>query len=176
MADTTFCDVTMEDYVARECGTDFAGIVGMVLVDPDEEPTQNNLETASWYDTEAIASPQTVFLIRNTRGVYTGGTPTEEEGFGLESVRTTGADHTATVEVEGLAENRAFWEGANRRRWKVGLATAGGLLYWINTPVNVYAKINNQRSTKGMAFWAIDLKWQSYSNPEVFEAPEGVFA
>jgi hypothetical protein len=75
-----------------------------------------------------------------------------------------------------LAENRAFWECANRRRWKVGLATAGGLLYWINTPVNVYAKINNQRSTKGMAFWAIDLKWQSYSNPEVFEAPEGVFA
>ena len=173
MADTTFCDSDVPDYVQRECGTDFAGIVGFALIDVDQDPNQATLESSvTWGDT----SPQLYYVIKNTRGEYNGGSPTEEEGFGTESTRVTGADHTATIEVEGLLENRDFWEGVNRRKWKVALVTAGGLMYYISKPVSVYAKINNQRSTKGMAFWSIDLKWQDFSNPEVFTAPDGIFA
>lgn len=172
MADTTFCDSDVPDYVTRECGTDFAGIVGMGLIPLSENPTDEELEAA---ETWADASPQVYYVIQNTRGEYPGGTPTEEEGFGNESTRVTGADHAATVEVEGLAENRDFWEGVNRRKWKVVMITAGGLMFYVDTPTSVYAKINNQRSTKNMAFWAIDIKWQSFSNPKVLTAPEGVF-
>jgi len=175
MADTTFCDSDQPDYVTRECGTDFAGIVGIGLVPLDETPTDEELESETYWSDATAASPSIIHVIPNTRGEYPGGTPTEEEGFGTESTRVTGADHAATVEVEGLIENRDFWEGANRKRWKVALVTAGGLLYWITDPVSVYAKINNQRSTKGMAFWAIDLKWQNFSNPVVLNAPEGIF-
>ncbi len=175
MADTTFCDSDQPDYVTRDCGTDFAGIVGIALIPLDENPTDEDLESAEFWQAEIDASPSTIHVIKNTRGEYPGGTPTEEEGFGTESTRVTGADHAATVEVEGLIENRDFWEGANRKRWKLALVTAGGLLYFISDPVSVYAKINNQRSTKGMAFWAIDLKWQNFSNPKVLEAPEGIF-
>jgi hypothetical protein len=175
MADTTFCDTNVPDYVPRECGTDYAGVVGIGLVATDEEPSDADLENATWWTDGENASPQKIYVIQNTRGEYTGGTPTEEDGFGLENTRVTGADHAATVEVEGLAENRDFWEGANRRKWYVALVTAGGLLYWIEVPCSVYAKINNQRSIKGMAFWAIDIKWQSFSNPKVLTAPEGVF-
>jgi hypothetical protein len=174
MADTTFCDSDVPDYVNRECGTDFAGIVGIGLIDVDLSPNEAVLISSETWDTET--SPQLYYLIKNTRGEYTGGSPTEEEGFGTESTRVTGAEHAATVEVEGLSENRDFWEGVNRRKWKVVLVTAGGLMYYINRPVSVYATINNQRSTKGMAFWNISLKWQDFSNPEVYEAPEGVFA
>lgn len=172
MADNTFCEGEIPDYVARECGTDFAGIVGIGLIPTTESPTDEELEDdATWVD----ASPQVYYVIQNTRGEYPGGTPTEEEGFGLESTRVTGADHAATVEVEGLAENRDFWEGVNRRKWKVVFVTAAGLMLYVDTSVSVYAKINNQRSTKGMAFWAIDFKWQSFSNPKVLTAPDGVF-
>lgn len=175
MADTTFCDSNVPDYVARECGTDYAGIVGIGLIDTGEDPSDANLELDTYWTAGEAASPQVIYVIRNTRGEYTGGSPTEDDGFGLENSRVTGADHAAVVEVEGLLENRDFWEGVNRRRWKVALVTAGGLLYWINVPCSVYAKINNQRSIKGMAFWSIDIKWQSYSNPDVLTAPEGVF-
>jgi hypothetical protein len=172
MADTTFCDSDVPDYVQRECGTDFAGIVGIGLIDVDEDPSDGELsEPSTWDDT----TPQLYYAIPNTRGEYTSATPTEEEGFGLESTRVTGADHSATIEVEGLIENRNFWEGANRRKWKVVLVTAGEIMYYVDVPVSVYARINNQRSTKGMAFWSIDLKWQSFSNPKVLNAPEGVF-
>src|SRR5690606_11386770 len=129
MADNTFCDSDVPDYVARECGTDFAGIVGIGLIATSEDPTDEELEDeATWADD----SPQLYFVIQNTRGEYPGGTPTEEEGFGLESTRVTGADHAATVEVEGLIENRDFWEGANRRKWKVVFVTAAGLMLYVN--------------------------------------------
>lgn len=175
MADMTFCDAEMEDYVTRDCGTDFAGIIAMALIPEDEDPTDEELESAEYWDEALEASPSTTHIIKKTRGNYDGGTPTEEEGFGLESTRVTGADHAAVVEVEGLKENRNFWEGANRRRWKVVLVTAGDIMYYIDVPTSVYAKINNQRSIKGMAFWAVDLKWQSLSNPKVLTTPTGVF-
>jgi hypothetical protein len=175
MADTTFCDSNVPDYVTRECGTDYAGIVGIGLIAVSESPTQEELELDTYWTEGEVASPQVLYVIRNTRGEYTGGTPTEEEGFGLESVRTTGADHASKFEVEGLIENRDFWEGVNLRRWKVALITAGGLMYYIDKPANIYAKINNQRSIKGMAFWDVDVKWSDYSNPFVYTAPVGVF-
>ena len=175
MADLSFCDDNVPDYVSRECGIDYAGIVGIGLIKDEENPTDANLEDPAWWEAEIIASPQSVYVIPRTRGEYTGGTPTEEDGFGLQSTVVTGADHAATVEVEGLIENRDFWEGVNRRKWKIVMITAGGLMYYVDVSTSVYAKINNQRSTKNMAFWAIDLKWQSFSNPKVLEAPEGIF-
>jgi len=175
MADLSFCDDNVPDYVPRECGIDYAGIVGIGLIKDEESPSDANLESAAWWEDEIIASPQSVYVIPKTRGEYNGGTPTEEDGFGLQATVVTGADHTATVEVEGLIENRDFWEGVNRRKWKVALITAGGLMYYIDVSSSVYAKINNQRSTKGMAFWGVDIKWQSFSNPKVLNAPDGIF-
>ena len=175
MADTSFCDENVPDYVNRECGIDYAGIVGIGLIKDEEVPTDANLKDATWWEDEIAASPQSVYVIQKTRGEYTGGSPTEEDGFGLQASLVTGADHSATVEVEGLIENRDFWEGVNRRKWKVALITAGGLMYYVEVPASVYATINNQRSTKGLAFWSVAIKWQAFSNPRVLDAPDGVF-
>jgi len=175
MADTTFCDENVPDYVNRECGIDYAGIVGFGLIKDDEDPSDADLEDPTFWEAAVDASPQAYYVIPNSRGEYLGGTPTEEEGFGLQSTIVTGADHPATVEVQGLIENRDFWEGVNRRKWKVVLITAGGLMYYINVAASVYAKINNARSTKSMAFWSVEIKWQSFANPKVLNAPEGIF-
>jgi len=175
MADLSFCDIEIPDYINRDCGIDYAGIVGILLVKDDQSPTDAELEDPAWYEAEIIASPQSVYVIQKTRGEYNCGTPTEEDGFGLEGTRVTGADHASPIEVEGLIENRNFWEGVNRRKWKVGLVTAGGLLYWNGISSSVYSKINNAKSTKAMAFWSVDIKWQSFSNPKVLTAPDGIF-
>jgi len=172
MADTTFCDVTVPDYVPKECGVDRAGIISIGLIDLDQNPTRLNLESEAFWEARIAASPQLYYVINKTRGEYAGGQPTTEDGFGTEASRVTGADHTATVEVEGLSENRDFWEGVNRKRWKLVMITAGELMYYVSKPVSVYAKINNQRNIKGAAFWTVELKWQDFSNPEVFEAPD----
>lgn len=175
MADTSFCDANVPDYISRDCGIDYAGIVGIGLIKDDQSPSDADLEDPNWWEAEIIASPQSVYVIPNTRGEYNGGTATEQDGFGLQATVVTGADHTANIEVEGLIENRDFWEGVNRRKWKVALITAGGLLYFIDVSSSVYAKINNAKSTKAMAFWSVDIKWQSFSNPKVLTAPEGIF-
>lgn len=175
MADLSFCNVEVPDYVTLQCGNDFAGIVGLGLIKDDQSPTDGQLESADYWEDGIIASPQVVYVIPKTRGEYTGGSPTEEEGFGLQGTIVTGAEHVATVEVEGLIENRDFWEGVNRRKWKVVLVTSAGFMYFVNVSSSVYAKISNARSTKSMAFWMIDIKWQSYANPKVLNAPAGIF-
>ena len=170
-----FCSIDVPSYVQKECGIERAGIVAIALLDLDQNPSDANLESATWWNTVLASSPSVAIRILQTRGEYNGGTPTEEEGFGRESVQTTGADHQSTVEVEGLLDNRDFWEAVNRKKWLVVLVTNADLLLYVNTPVNVYAKIMNPRNIKGNAFWSLDLKWQSFDNPRVLEAPVGIF-
>lgn len=170
-----FCSTDMPEYVVQECGIERAGVIGVGLVDLDEDPDQTDLEDASWWTALLAQSPQTSFVIQNTRGQYDGGQPTEEEGYGTESTQVTGADHEALFEVEGLLDNRDFWEGANRRKWKLAIVTNAMLLYWVNVPATIYSKIMNPRNIKQGAFWAVSAKWQDYSNPAVYEAPDGIF-
>lgn len=170
-----FCSIDVPDYVQKECGIERAGVVAIALMDLDQNPSDANLESATYWNTVLNASPKTHIRILQTRGEYNGGTPTEEEGFGREATQVTGADHEAVVEVEGLADNRDFWEAVNRKKWLVVLVTNADLMYYVNAPVTVYAKIMNPRNIKSNAFWALSLKWQSFDNPRVLEAPAGIF-
>lgn len=170
-----FCSINVPDYVQKECGIERAGIVAIALMDLDQDPSNANLSSASYWNTVLASSPTTHVKILQTRGEYNGGTPTEEEGFGREATQVTGADHEATAEVEGLLLNRNFWEAVNRKKWKLVMVTNADLLYYVDAPVTVYAKLVNQRNIKGNAFWGLSFKWQSYDNPIVVEAPVGIF-
>lgn len=170
-----FCSINVPDYVQKECGIERAGIVAIALMDLDQQPSNANLSSAAYWTTVLAASPTTHVKILQTRGEYNGGTPTEEEGFGREATQVTGADHEATAEVEGLLLNRNFWEAVNRKKWKLVMVTNADLLYYVDEPVTVYAKLVNQRNIKGNAFWGLSFKWQSYDNPVVVEAPVGIF-
>lgn len=171
MADI-FCSTDIEDFVPLECGIERAGIRAIGLIDLTEEPSDANLEDASFWTTKLATSPAKYWLIKPTRGEYNGGTPTEEDGFGMESTQVTGADHEATIEFEGLDANRDFVESINRRKFKLVLFTAAGLMLYIEAPVTIYTKITNPRSIKAGAFWAMIAKWQSYDNPKVLTTPD----
>lgn len=173
MADP-FCEIDVPSYVPKECGIERAGIIAIALIDKDEGFNNADLEDITWWTNKLDDSPALWHLIQQTRGDYPGGTPTEEEGFGTESTQVTGADHAANVEVEGLLDNRDFWEGVNLKKWKVVIFTNGGLMFYISTPVTIYAKINNPKSIKAGAFWMVSLKWQDISNPVVLETPDGL--
>ncbi len=172
MADVFCFDNNIPDYVAKECGMERAGIIGIALFDKSQNPTDAQLQDVAaltyWNSTQST-SPRYVHIIKSTRGEYTGGAPVEEDGFGIEDKQITDAEHTSNIEVEGLLDNWTFWETVNRRKWKVALLTNAGFLLWINRPVTVYAKINNPKNIKANAFWMIALKWADISNPKVLD-------
>jgi hypothetical protein len=175
MADV-FCSQDVDTYTQVDCGIDQAGIVAVAYIDTDTAtPTKENLETEAWWTALLEASPAGVHIVTKTRGEYPGGTPTEEEGFGRESNQITGANHEANTEFEGIEENRDFVEGINRRKWKVAFITNGNKGIYIDSPVTVYGKLNVPRGITTAAFWMINHKWQSYSNPVVFEIPDNIF-
>lgn len=80
-----------------------------------------------------------------------------------------------TLEVEGLLDNRDFWESVNSKKWFVAAVTNADLLLYIGTPATIYAKINNPRDIKAGAFWMVSIKWQDIANPRVVEAPADIF-
>lgn len=175
MADV-FCGVDSEEYVQQDCGIERAGIVAIGLVDAGvTTPTKEQLATQAWWDGLTGVSPAQAIIIKKTRGSYDPATNTEEEGFGRESTQVTGAEHTAPFEAEGLLDNRDFWEFVNRKKWKMAIVTNGDLLYFVDAPVSVTARINNPRDIKASAFWSVETKWQSFDNPIVAEMPPLVF-
>lgn len=171
MADI-FCTTEVDEFIPLECGIERAGIIALGLLDTSEEPTDANLQDASWWTTELATSPATVWLINPTRGEYNGATPTEEDGFGTESTQVTGADHEAVIEFEGLLLNRDFVESINRRKFKLVMFTNAGLMYYVDAPTTMHQSIKNPRSVKAGAFWGGTAKWQSFDNPKVLTAPD----
>lgn len=183
MADI-FCSTEQGEYTQIDCGIDQAGIVATAYIDTSAIDvagmTRAQLKTyleleANWTALLGASPAAEVFIATKTRGEYPGGTPTEEDGFGRESTQVTGATHEATTEFEGIEENQDFVEGLNRRKWYVAFITNGNKGIFVGNPVTVYGKLNVPRGITTAAFYMLSHKWQEYSNPIVFEAPDNIF-
>lgn len=165
-----FCDELTPDFVQQECGVERAGIVAVVLISTAVgTPSDANLASATYWNTLLNQSPPLAYRILKTRGEYPRPTVTSEEGFGRESKQNTGADHVINWEVEGIDDNREFFESANRKKWKAGYVTAADLLYFVDEPTSVDGRINNPKDIKAEAFWMVESAWTSFSNPRVID-------
>lgn len=174
MADV-FCEEEVPDFIPLDCGLELGGIVGVGLIHSSESPTNNELESASFWEDKFDESPQRYWNLPDTRGSYPGGTPTEEEGYGRNSIRRTGADHEATVEVEGVEANRDFMDKVNKRKkWHVVFILNGGLMLYARD-VSIWAKVVVDQSIKTSVRWNLSFKWSSFDVPVVLTAPEDIF-
>jgi hypothetical protein len=160
----------MEDFQVKACGIDFSGIIQVGLIDPSLSPTDSDLQSTTWWESQQQASPQTAFLIKNTRGEMPAGSVTTQEGFGTAETQVTGATRTATIEYEGMKENYDATEGANRREWKVVLFTYGGLMYYVQTKASFFATPIVDRDKKVGSFYQAQLSWQDYTNPKPLDS------
>jgi len=168
-----FLDETISDYTVRDCGIDFAGVVGIALINVYEDPDIEDLADPEFWVTRLSSTPQKYFVIRNTRGEYANPEVITEED--LVGYLVTGANHSAMIDAPGLKENYLFWNEVKNHNWKLCIVTSGGLMYYIDKPVSFYPKIVNQKSIKGEAFFQVQMKWMDLSNPFILEAPDGIF-
>lgn len=171
MALSIFCNPSVPDFVQKQCGTELGGIVSLSLIDVNIDPSLTDLTTLSWWTQKLAATPQHVWVIKDTRGSYAGGTPTEEDGFGRVPTLRTGADHEANVESRGVVDNRTFWASVNQNaKWNAVLFTNGLSGHYIQD-VSVYAKQVIDQSIKSSIRMSANLKWSDdMSNPLVFDA------
>lgn len=186
MADI-FCVDDQPEHVQLECGSELAGIVAIALLLPTVEVDINSLATYLedpdwWEDRLENDSPQSAFIVLNTRGEKAAGTPTEEDGFGLVPIERTGSDHELTFDSLGVMANQAFWAAVNRRRnWKMVYLTAGrdadgNFEAFYVTNVSVFADEVIGRSTKSRKFYTASAKWSTGMTPAVpFYAPASIF-
>lgn len=185
MADI-FCVDDQPEHVQLECGSELAGIIAVAFllpdVDVDIESLETYLEDPDWWNDRFADSPQSAFLVLNTRGEKSPGTPTEEDGFGLVPTERTGDDNELTFDSQGVMANRNFWAAINRRRnWKMVYVTAGQdadgnfEAFYVEN-VSAYASTNIPRSIKARKFMTASAKWSTAMTPEVpFYAPRSIF-
>lgn len=168
---SVFCDQTLPDWVQKECGTEPGGIIAFALIDKDEAPTKAELETLSFWTNHLDSSPTNYHVVKDSRGTYPGGTPTEEEGYGKTPTIRTGADHEANLEVRGILNNRTYAAVANQTdKWNVVLVTNAEIGLYIED-VSVYFKLIVDQNIKSTMRWGVNLKWSDdLSNPLVFDA------
>jgi hypothetical protein len=173
MADI-FCGTAMADWQVKDCGIDFAGVIALGMIDPTLAVTDSDLKSTTWWESQQQASPKQVWLLRNTRGEVPAGSVTSEEGFGREDTQVTGASRTATIEYEGMIENYAATEAANRRKWKLVFFTSGNVMYYVDAPATFFASPVVNRDKKTGQFYQASISWQEFSNPKALEAPENL--
>lgn len=181
-----FCEDEMPDYVQQDCGVEAGGIIalGFILkgthVGENDTERLSNLEDSEWWNAGLEGSPQTHWVIHNTRGSKAAGTPVEEEGFGLDSVERNGDDQEISGEALGIVDNRDFWAGANKRKgWGVVTISKGvgneriGLYH---PDASVYADIIIDQSIKSRLRWGFNIKLSTDLTPALpFHAPSSVF-
>ena len=171
-----FCEQRQSPYTQMDCGIDQAGIVAVGFICEDTTtPTKVNLESEGWYTALLRQSPPCLFVAAKTRGEYPGGVPTEEDGFGKESTQITGAKHEATIEFEGIDENRLFVEGVNSKKWKMVFITMGKKGIYVDAPATPYGHLVVPKGILTAAYWQMKISWQDYANPVVFDQPANIF-
>jgi len=183
-----FCDQSQPEYVQLDCGSELGGIIAIGLIKPayvigtTETLIAAQLSIASFWTTAKNASPQYAWTVLDTRGEKPAGTPTEEEGFGLNPTERTGDDNELTFDALGIMSNRDFWAIANKKRnWQMVYVTAGKNssgnyeAFYVDN-VSLYVSEVIQRSVKSRKMWTGSAKWSTAMTPALsFFAPASIF-
>ena len=186
---SVFCDFSTPDWEQFDCGSELGGIVATGFIDYSIDVGTStadkitNLESAAWWTAGLDASPQTHWVIRDTRGTLPAGTPTEEEGFGLIPTERTGDDREATWEALGVMDNYNFVGSINKKRNLGFVAVTAGYdagedgyesFYYPNT--STYMSEVYDQSIKTRKRWSASTKWSSDMTPGIpFYAPPSIF-
>ena len=185
MADV-FCIDELPDYVQLSCGVELGGIIAVGLIlnsvdvgDTDIEKVSNLEGELFWYLGEN-STPQTNWIILNTRGSKPVGTPIENDGYGLNSIERTGDDQEIIFDAIGIVDNRDFWAGVNKRKsWKLVTVSKGSGgnfigLYFEN--VSIYADVTIDQSIKSRMRISVSAKFSTDMTPGLpFTAPRSIF-
>lgn len=184
-----FCSEDAPDFIQLECGRELGGVVSMGLIKYGTELGATDAEIISLLESEATwtngidASPQTMWIVKKTRGSLPAGTPTEEEGFGLDATSFNGDDRELSFEAQGVMENTDFVKAVNKRTgWGLVYVTAGydqandGYNAFYAPNVNIYMSQVIDQSIKSQMRWAGTAKWSTDGSPSIpFIAPASIF-
>lgn len=180
-------DIEAPDYVQAECGIETGGIIAVGFVKPDHDIGDTDEEKISFLESEVQwsnglgDSPQTMYVIKSTRGSKAEDSYTEEDGYGLNATEVTGADEEWLFRSLNVQDNRDFVRAINKRRtWHVLFVTSkkvgAGYLAHFRENVNVKGSLLIDESTKTRQVWSWRARASHDTTPPLqLIAPESIF-
>lgn len=171
------CVSTIRPFVTPECSDERGRIVGLAFIHENihsaiyADPSNASL----WVD-GSYAADLTVF--QEVRGTYDGGSPTTLPGFGNQDTKTSNADRTITVQVQGVKGNEGFWDDMRRSNNFYVAVVVGGdydLLMINNKTVDIFASPPVEEGLETEVTWNVIIKWKDANNMKTSSVPAGVF-
>lgn len=180
-------DQDAPDYQQAECGIETGGIIAFGLIKPGTEIGDTDEEKVSFLESEVQwgdgigASPQTMFVVKKTRGSKGEDSYTEEDGYGLNATEVTGADEEWLMRSLNVYGNRDFVAAVNKRRtWHLVVVTSkkigDGYLAHYRENVSIKGSLLLEESTKTKQVWSWRARASHDTTPPLqFIAPESIF-
>lgn len=188
MADIV-CSESAPDWVVEDCAGSLGGVVAVGFLDDSvdvgatDAAKISSLSSEVFWSTQMGASPNLGWVLKKTRGSLPLGTPTEEDGYGLASVKRNGADFELSFEVLGafLLQNRNFVKAMNKRSAMgfvfvtAAKSGTGYEAYYVENAAPFMGLIIEQ-SIKSTKRYGGSVKWSSDGDPGLpFVAPSTIF-
>lgn len=107
-----------------------------------------------------------IIIIPKTVGSFDGGTPKVGDGYGDEQERKLGDDYVLSVKDPSYAENKDFWEAAEKEVWNIAFRTETKLHY-VKADCKVTAKAPVEEGLDSRIVWNVEVKWFSANKPEM---------
>lgn len=188
MADLV-CSEDAPDWIVEECAGSLGGIVAVGFIDStvDVGATDaakiSSLQSEVFWSNQMGSSPNLAWVLKKTRGSLPLGTPTEEDGYGLASVKRSGADFELSFEVLGafLLQNRNFVKAMNKRSavgvvWVTAAKSGTGYEAYYAENASPFMGLIIEQSIKSTKRYGGSVKWSSDGDPGLpFVAPASIF-
>lgn len=140
-----------------------AGLAG-ILVAP---------ETLGVYTTALAAN--NLFLIKNSRGSFDGGTPVEGEGYGDQVSRLLGYDYVLNVKDPVYKSNRNFWDAMKSRADVYVFFRTETQLHISEKPVVILPKNPVAEDLNAAVVWDVEIKWRQKALLIPIDVPATLF-
>lgn len=140
-----------------------AGLAG-ILVDPET--------LGVW--TTAIAAGH-VFMIKNARGSFDGGTPVYVDGFGDQIQRLIGYDYVAAAKDPVYKSNRNFWNSVKGRTDVYFFFRTETQTHISDKPVTIAPKNAVAEDLISQVIWEAEIKWRQKDLLTMFDTPATLY-
>lgn len=172
------CKQQIPSFTELACTFEAGRINAIAFVDEDKaalaDATPSLWSTPSFYTDEDYAGD--IVIHQKVSGEYSGA-DVQITGKGNQQQRLGGKNHTATIRVESVKGNNAYWDKLNiSTNYRLVFVTDDYNLLLVSTRnVGISANLVVPDSLDGVTEWEITLTWSDIAVPESYDVPAGIF-
>jgi len=166
------CDTAIPDHLCNPCEAVEGARVRVAGFIKNSKTFVNPSSPTEW---QAAIAAKDVIIIPFVNGTFDGGAEVLKDGYGSQSQRLTGYNHTANFKDPNYRQNGVFYNAIKRSTGYKFFYATETQIHITDETVQVIPKNPVTAATTDDVVWDITVKWASQDLPEPHDIPAGIF-